>query len=555
MASLTTAQLHAAINRVSFGARDLDVARAQAMGWDAWIEDQLAPPAGDDAGTAQIIANATYRIVYGARDDMNGRWPAVDEERPLNSLTMTGPELFETYDEVFRLRTLPQTEITRFVEETIAATWIRNVHSSYQVREFLTDFWHRHFNVAASEGAQVQFTLPIYDRDVMRKHALGNFRDLVEANAKSTAMLFYLDNADSRATIPNENYARELLELHTMGRSSYLGVGPTSTPVAGTSNLVATAVPINGEGTGTNSAGFTDADILQASRALSGWTVAMGQRVGNRTLARTGEFVFEPAYHNRNAGYFMGVDLRPLQPAQEANFPLAVEQGRKVIELAAEHTRTGGFVVGKLAHRIFGDAPPQELAYRAYQAWMDNRKSSKQIAEVMRVFLQSEDIANLPPAKLRRPYEKIMAFARVVNARIRPHRAMFTTFTGTKDMVFQWPSPDGWPDDNTYWLSTSATMTQWNALLTAMSSGPLSASVTSESVQTKSLTVLLDDWIQRIVGRPISAAGYSALMNMASTSTGIRAYVGMGTASTTTIENELRRLVALIAAAPEFAYR
>ncbi|MDX2223050.1 MAG: DUF1800 domain-containing protein [Rhodospirillaceae bacterium] len=554
MASLTPSQMHAAINRVSFGARDLDVTRAQQMGWDAWIDDQLAPPAGDDAGTAQILSNSTYRIVYGARDDMNGTWPAVDEERPLNSLTMTGQELFETYDEVFRLRTLPQTEIGRLVEETIAATWIRNVHSTYQVREFLTDFWHRHFNVASSEGAQVQFALPTYDRDVMRKHALGNFRELVEANAKSTSMLFYLDNADSRAFIPNENYARELLELHTMGRGSYLGV--VATPTAqGTSNLTATAVPMNGLGTGTQSAGFTDTDILHASRALSGWTVAMGQRIGTRTLPRTGEFVFEPTYHNRNAGAFMGIDLRPLQPTQEANFPLAVEQGRKVIELAAEHTRTGGFVVGKLAHRMFGDSPPQELVYRAYQAWMDNRKSSNQIAEVMRVFLTSDEIANAPPTKLRRPYEKVMAFARAVNARIRPHRAMFTTFGGTRDMVFQWPSPDGWPDDNVYWLSTSATMTQWNALLTAMASGPLSASITAESVQTKSITVLLDDWIQRIVGRPISTAGYNALVSMATASTGIRAYVGMGTASTTTIETELRRLVALIATAPEFAYR
>jgi uncharacterized protein (DUF1800 family) len=543
MLSATPSVTRLGLNRVTFGARDVDVDRVDAMGWENWVDEQLSPPAGDDTVTAGLLDAATYRIAYGGRMDAQFNYPAVDEERPLNTLKMTSSELFEIYDEVFRLRTLPQSEINRIYEESFIANWIRNVHSTFQVREFLADFWHRHFNVAQAEGAQVHFTLPIYDQQVLRANALGNFRDMVEANAKSTAMLFYLDNADSRSNIPNENYARELLELHTLGRPGYLG----ETPPTG---LPADAI-------GVNSPGFTDLDILQASRALSGWTVAMGQRIGNRTLARTGAFVYEPSYHNPNAQNFLGVDLRQFQPSplNDSNSAQAVEQGRKVIEFAAEHNKTGEFVVAKLANRIYGENYPTKVAAAALEMWNATKKSPNQIREVMRVFLLSPETRQMAATKLRRPYERALAFARTTNARVRPHRQMFTAFAGTRDVLYSWPSPDGWPDTSEYWLSTASVMTQWNFLLTSTGSGPFGATIRDESIKTGSTTVLVEDWINRMVGYKLSTSGYNALMNVANNSTGIRAYVGMGTASTTTQESELRRLLALIAISPEFSYR
>lgn len=529
------------LNRITFGARDIDVARVDQMGWANWVEEQLNPPAGDDPLTKQFLDESTYRITYAGRDDANGRYDAVDEDRPLQTLSMTSTDLFAIYDEVNRLRTLPTNEITRIYEESFISNWIRNAHSAYQVREFMADFWHRHFNVAQAEGVLVQFTLPIYDQNVIRAHAIGNFRDLVEANAKSTAMLYYLDNADSRANIPNENYARELLELHTFGRPGYLGETP----------------PLGGfDGVGTEAPGFTDQDILQASRALSGWTVGMGQRIGSRTLPANGEFVYEPTYHNANAGVFLGVDLRSLQPAANSpNIAQGVEQGRRVIELAAENYKTGEFIIGKLATRIFGDDPPKAVMERAYASWMGNRKGANQIKEVLRSFLMSDEIRQGPATKLRRPYERAIAFARVTNSRVRPHRSMFTSLAGTRDVLYSWPSPDGWPDRSDYWLSTTALMSQWNLLLTAMSSGPFSANIINETPRQGSVMVLVEDWIERMVGYQLSSAGYNALVNYATSSTGIRAFVGNGTATATTQESELRRLVALIATSPEFSYR
>lgn len=541
MVATELSPIRTALNRVTFGSRDIDEERANQLGWTGWVEEQLNPPTGDDPATAQLLDAAVYRITYAGSSSAQGNWAAVDEDRPLQTLKMNSSQLFEIYDEAVRLRTLPQTEITRIYEETVIATFIRNAHSAFQLREFMADFWHRHFNIAVAEGIQVQFTTPVYDQAVLRANAFGNFRELVEANAKSTAMLFYLDNADSRANLPNENYARELLELHTMGRPAYLG---ETTPASFVN------API-----GTQSPGFTDQDILQASRALSGWTVAMGQRVGATTLPRSGAFVYEPQYHNTTAQSFLGVDLRPLQPTTAANAAQGVEQGRRVIELAAEHDKTGEFIVGKLMNRIFGEDAPASVAAAALQTWITYKKSSDQIKRVLQTILHSDEIMQGPRTKLRRPYERAIAFARTTNSRMRPHRQMLTSFNGTRDALFLWPSPDGWPDSSTYWLSTTSLMSQWNFLLSGATSGPIGANITAESIKTTSITVLVDDWIDRMVGYQLSSAGHASIMNFASNSMGIRAYVGNGTASSTTIENELRRLVALIAVSPEFSYR
>ena len=167
----------------------------------------------------------------------------------------------------------------------------------------------------------------------------------------------------------------------------------------------------------------------------------------------------------------------------------------------------------------------------------------------------SNEIMQGTATKVRRPYEKIIAFARATNSRIRPSRLLSTAFAGTKDSVFLWGTPDGWADDNDYWLSTTGLMTQWNTCLTAMANGALSVNLRTESIATTSVAALLDDWISRMVGYQISSAGYAALRTMAAQSTGISTYLGSGTASVQTQENELRRLVALISTSPEFAYR
>ncbi len=155
----------------------------------------------------------------------------------------------------------------------------------------MVDFWNNHFNVHAFDDGLVTVSAPHYDRTVIRPNVFGNFRQLVEGTAAHPAMLQYLDNAISEADQPNENYARELLELHTLGEDAYLG----KTAQAGSEEI-----------------GFTDQDVIQASRALSGWTISQYQYIGadetgdDQYAKNTGEFLYNAQQHSSETGVFMG---------------------------------------------------------------------------------------------------------------------------------------------------------------------------------------------------------------------------------------------------------
>ncbi len=519
-----------ALNRATFGARPADVAYVEQVGWDAWVDEQLSPPPGDDPEVAQYIADATLHISYSAKDNKFGGWEAVNEHRPLTTLNASALELWDIYQQANK--TLPGKETFRVVEEVVAATWIRAAHSAYQVREVMADFWHNHFNVAAKESPALRVGTAAYDRDVIRGHVFGNFRQMLEANATSVSMLVYLDNATSQASTPNENYARELLELHTLGEEAYLG---TTAPNSVAKNSDGTAI------------GFTDEDVIEASRALSGWTIGSGHRLGKAgTLPLTGEFHYEPLMHNTSADSFMGHSLSGLTE------PMA--QGRRVLDIAAHHPATAEFLCTKICRRLFGDAPPANVIEAAVETWMANQEASDQLRKVMETILLSSEMGD-PAVKVRQPYEKNIAFLRAVSATVIPHRSMFNLLKQTPDQIFTWPAPNGHPDVNGYWLSSTALRTQWNGLLTILNRPLADVSVTDQSIETNSLLELIEDWVGRIIGYDLPTEKMDALIDYAMGQNGILTYVGQKNSSATTVEHHLRRLVGLIATADEFAYR
>jgi len=518
-----------ALNRATFGARPADIAYVELVGWDAWVQEQLSAPSGDDPEVAQHLANATLHIKYPAKDNNFGGWEAVDEERPLTALNASALDLWEIYRQ--RNKTLPGKEVNRVVEEVVAATWIRAAHSAYQVREVMVDFWHNHFNVAAKESPAVRIGTAAYDREAIRPHVFGNFREMLEANATSVSMLFYLDNAISKASTPNENYARELLELHTLGEDAYLG---TVDPNSVAKDASGTAI------------GFTDQDVIEASRALSGWTVGSGNRIGKLgSLPLTGEFHYEPLLHNTSADTFMGHSLSDQSD---------MAQGQKVLDVAANHSATAEFLCTKICRRLFGDAPPANVIDAAVDTWIANQNSSDQLRHVMETILLSAEIGD-PAVKVRQPFEKNIAFLRAVGATVVPHRSMFNLLKQTPDQIFSWPAPNGHPDVNGYWLSSAALMTQWNGLLTILNRPLTEASITNQSIETNSVMELVEDWVDRIIGYEPSGGKLDALIEFAMTQNGILTYVGQKNSSANTVEYHLRRLVGLIATADEFAYR
>jgi uncharacterized protein (DUF1800 family) len=525
-----------ALNRLTFGARDLDVTRVEGIGLSAWLAEQFAVPSGDDPDLAAHIASQTMRIKYPAADASSpgGTWTAVDEMRPLNYLNADTPTLWDITTKGGTKYSYPERE--RIRTELIAAIWLRNTHSSFQLREFMTDFWLNHFNIGKNENQFGTDTLPVFYRTVIRPRVFGNFRALLEATANTSSMLLYLDNGASTAARPNENYAREIIELHTMGRSSYLGVAPP----AGGITVLPNGVADN----------FTDVDVVQASRALSGWTLKRAQWIGGNNFAvDTGEFFYNAAQHNTTAGTFMNVDLSTLTAD--------MAQGRKVIETIAWHPKTARFIVNKLCVRIFGDNPPAAAVQRGIVAWKNNIWDAQQIQKVLEaIVLGGPEISTAPIAKVRRPYERLIAFARTTDTVVNASVNMANVFDPVNDGPFAWGGPDGRPDANAYWLSTSATLNSWNQVIefTSWSSNTTSYFDQTPVSARTTATGVVEYWVGRMVGYALSDVTMNALITDQS-SAARGAPAAARSPDPVWREQAFRRLVSLIATSEEFSYR
>ncbi len=527
--------LRLALNRVTFGARDTDVQNVTNLGWAGWVNDQLGAGPGDDPALSTFLSSQIMHIKYAAPADTDtrGKWGAVDEDRLLLYLNAATPTLWDITRSSGS--TYSPAERTRIRQEIAAASWIRNTHSAYQMREFMVDFWHNHFNIGKNENELATSLLPVYDRLAIRPHALGNFRVMLEANATSTSMLIYLDNWVSTAATPNENYAREIMELHTLGGGSYYGT------------VSASEIP---KGTDGVAIGFCDGDIVQASRVLSGWTILYGQRADNQTLPNTGEFAYNLTQHNRVASVLLGVRMDNITNAD-------MSQGRKFLDLIAYHPATASFIVGKLAKRMFGDSPPQAVIDRGVAAWKANAKAGNQIAQVLRaMILDGNEIMTTPATKVRRPYERIIALARTTGMVVNAGTYMTSLLDGLTDGLFAWQAPNGRPDVNAYWTATGATLTTWNLLfqipnLKEFTSAPLASQSPSDALNTA--TGIVEYWVGRMVGYQLSPNAMNSLITDQAGSNGVPAAVKSNNASR--VETAHRRLISLIATSEEFALR
>lgn len=388
---VTSAPLHVA-RRLSFGATPALVAEITALGTTAWIDRQLAWESIDDSATEAIVASY--------------------------------PRALQTATQITAGGSVSSTK-----REMAAATMARAVWGRRHLHEMLVDFWSNHFNIDINHDASTRH-VPTHDRDVIRKLATGRFADLLVAVAKSPAMLLYLDQALSRADggrLPIENYAREMLELHTVG--------------------------VDG--------GYDETDVKEVAHLLSGWGVV---------TRNDGGFVFRPQWHSMGP-LATGGDVLGWRP----NGLTGVAAGESLLVHLARHPRTAERLAHKLAVRFIGEhiGPDDRVVRDAAAAY---RANDTAIAPMVRTLLVSSEFRDSAGRRLRRPMEWFASLLRAVQLQWDPARASnfqnaVTSQLGLLGQVpLAWPSPDGYPDADGRWCTAGALVARWN-LATAASNG------------------------------------------------------------------------------------
>ena len=432
-----------ALNRLAYGPDQQSLLKIQSQGFTSWLAEQLSPNDSLDPVCDEQIASFTMPIKYGEHKD--GLWPAVDEIRSFQWLNASSEQLMNITPPG---KPVSGEEQWRPAREVMCATLIRSVYSRWQLREVLTDFWHSHFNVNVGVGGPTLLTLPVYDRDVIRPNVLGNFRQMLEAVAKSAAMQNYLNNRSSRAGAPNENYARELFELHTMGSPAYLNTLYNQwRKVPGALN----SKPV----------GYIDQDVYEAARAFTGWSIADGTGIGNgKSLPRTGEFAYVDAWHDQYQKRILATEIDPYQG------PL--KDGLIALDLTAYHPATAQYLSHKLCTRLLCDNPPESLVKSSAAVWMANQQHPKQIAKVVEHIALSPEFANSQSTKVKRPMELMASYARALQSNkayvFKPTMGLVNHLGACGQPLFGWTTPAGLPDVNARWLGANALWQRWNLI-------------------------------------------------------------------------------------------
>ncbi|MGO4774414.1 DUF1800 domain-containing protein, partial [Lysobacter sp. 2RAB21] len=384
--------------------------------------------------------------------------------------------------------------------EAQRAALVRAVHSKRQLREVMVNFWHDHFNVMASDyDAGPVFVH--YQRDVLRPQAFGNFRAMLEQVAKSTSMLYFLDNADNTRAGPNENFARELLELHTLGAEHYLGF------------MDPFQVPPDAEDPN-YPAGYTDIDVYETASAFTGWSVKNGH--WEYPTENDGSFVYRQAWHDAGPKFLLGRMLYPEQPA--------LKDGRDVLDGWASQRGVARFICKKIIRRFVSDTPDPALVTSAAQIFRQNWQAPDQIAKVLRHVLNSSVFMQTWGAKARRPFEAVAAAMRTVGsdwtiAVGNQKSDEFNWLMGfTGHQPYDWPAPNGYPDVREAWSGSSSYAMTWRILNwvteTSESGVPLMPilATTRSKVPSWTATKLVDFWCQRILGYLPTAARRQTLI-------------------------------------------
>lgn len=475
-----------ALSRMSFGATLAGAQKLQAMGLEAWLDGQLNADPVDEPAVARRLKAYRLKIAYEAGEVLTGaKYGARDEMRPLGAMAKSGQELWRLVD--YKLP-VAWPERWRPADEVRAASLIRAVHAERQLREVMVDFWHNHFNVAFYAEPQVAVMLPDYDRAI-RRHVFGDFRKLLGEVARSPAMLRYLNNDQNRGAPANENYARELFELHTLGAPAYHGPGR----------------PADWR------AGYGEDDIKAAARAFTGWTIAAGQQIaGDDWADNSGAFLFLPQWHDFGPKTVLGRELAATQSPQA--------DGDAVLDAAASHPATARFIASKLVRRLVADSPPPALIDAAAAAFAAHAGRDDQIAQTLRAIILDPAFLAPTASKSKRPLEYVASFLRASETEAQAGPDVWWLLASAGWRQFDWGAPTGHPDMAGPWINSNALIEQWNLVSAAVAglgdAGHVDLWRPAAAVGRRA-DAIGAAWHEQLLGRPPSAEALAALVGFA----------------------------------------
>jgi len=334
---------------------------------------------------------------------------------------MRGPLIAAAPPEVRRTLLIMNAPQQAVAADLTAAKLYRAIYSNRQVAEILDDFWFNHFNVFMDKGVD-RYELTDYERNAIEPHVLGKFRDLLEATAKNPAMLFYLDNWESRGPSNkpgkndvglNENYGRELLELHTLG--------------------------VDG--------GYTQKDVTEVARCFTGWTI--------RAPRQGGGFFYNDRWHDKGAKVVLGVTI----PAGGG-----IDDGEKVLDIVAESPATAHHISLQLAQKFVADNPPKPLVDRMAKTFL---KSHGDLREVMKTMLDSPEFWSQGAyrAKVKTPFEMVASAIRATNADVNDAFALSNQIAKLGEPIYRKLEPTGYSNVNSEWVSASDLLGRMNFAL------------------------------------------------------------------------------------------
>ncbi len=413
--------LHA-LNRLAFGPRPGDVDRVMQTGIDKWIDQQLHPERIAD-GSVEARLKQFPTLAMRNQDIMLKFYRPIVELRRENKAAEKEGEGKDTA----AMRELRR-EAQKVTGELVSQRIIRAADSERQLNEVMVDFWMNHFNVFLGKGID-RFLLTSYERDTIRPHIWGSFEELLMATAKSPAMLFYLDNARSVAAPENrrspqmfgnkrqgglnENYAREIMELHTLG--------------------------VDG--------GYTQNDVTELARVFTGWTIGRANE-GNG-------FIFRPQLHDIGAKTVLGV-----------RFPAGggIEEGEKMIRLLAHHPSTARHIAYKLCQRLVADEPPKALVDRVAKRFRDTNGDLRQTVKAV---IDSPEFwdPTYYRAKVKSLFEYAISAVRAVNGQLINPIPLARELQKVGEPLYGAQPPTGYSDKAETWMNTGALMNRLNFAL------------------------------------------------------------------------------------------